>query len=98
MKNQDYLERIIKLLKSFKKDYPDFDISQIISMSTDCKNFCMTNKELYNSIEEYKDILDTDVTSLGRKDILEILEETEDLFQEIEPEDEDDFDYMARVK
>lgn len=72
------------MIKSFKKDYPSWDISQMISLSTDCKNLFLTDKELYGALKVCKDRMDADVTSLNRKDILEILDETEDLFKEVD--------------
>lgn len=83
MKNQvQYLEKIIRLLRTLKKDDPNKDISSIISLSTDCKGLFLTDKELYESLKEYQYMLDTDYTNLDRKDILEILEDTEGIFND----------------
>lgn len=86
MKNQvDYFEKIIKILKELKTDYPDVDVSKHYSLATDCGTF-LDDKELFLALQKHKSELD--MNTLSDKDTEEILQETEELFTEIE----DDYD------
>jgi len=91
MKNQvDYFEKIIKILKELKKDYPDVDISRHYSLATDCATFTFTDKELFHALQKHKGELD--MNTLSDKDMEKVIEETDDLFTEVEVDDEDQED------
>lgn len=86
-KNQvDYFEKCIKILKDLKRDYPDVEISKHYSLATDCGNF-LSDKELYQALQRHKG--EMEMNTLSNEDVEEVIAQTEDLFQEGEPEDED---------
>jgi lipoate-protein ligase A len=89
MKNQvDYFEKVIKILKDLKKDYPDIEVSKHYSLATDCSNFSLSDKELYHTLQKHKSELD--MNTLSDKDFDKIIKDTDELFKEVEPEDEED--------
>lgn len=95
MKNQknqvDYFEKVLKILKELKKEHPDIDISKHYSLATDCGGFSISDKELFQALQKHKSELD--MNTLSDKDLEEVIAQTDDLFEEIEPEDEDDYEY-----
>jgi hypothetical protein len=89
MKNQvDYFEKIIKILKDLKKDYPDVEVSKHYSLATDCSNFNLSDKELFHALQKHKSELD--MNTLSDKDLDKVIAETDELFKEVESEDEED--------
>lgn len=82
----DYFERCIKVLKKLKKDYPDVEISKHYSLATDCGDF-LSDKELYHALQKHRGELE--INTLSMNDTEQIIAETEELFKEGEPEDED---------
>lgn len=96
MKNQiDYFERIIKILKDLKKEYPDVEVSKHYSLATDCDNFSLSDKELYLALQKHKSELD--MNTLSNKDLERVIDETDELFKEVDVEeswDKEDYDYL----
>jgi len=89
MKNQvDYFEKIIKILKDLKKDHPDVEISKHYSLATDCGDFSMSDKELFHALQKHKSELD--MNTLSDKDLDKVIAETDELFKEVESDDEED--------
>lgn len=89
MKNQvDYFEKVIKILRDLKKDHPDVEISKHYSLATDCGNFSLSDKELFLALQKHKSELD--MNTLSDKDLDKVLQETDELFKEVESEDEED--------
>lgn len=88
MKNQvDYFEKIIKILKDLKKDYPHIEVSKHYSLATDCSNFSLSDKELYLTLQKHKSELD--MNTLSDSDLDKVIGDTDELFKEVDPEDED---------
>jgi len=85
MKNQDYFEKCIKILKDLKRDYPDMHISQHYSLATDCGNF-LNEKELFYALQKHKGELD--MNTLSNQDTEKIIAETQELFTEVDSEEE----------
>jgi hypothetical protein len=89
MKNQvDYFEKVIKILRELKKDHPDVDISKHYSLATDCGSFSFSDKELYQALQKHKGELD--MNTLSDKDMEKVLDETDELFSEVEEDDLED--------
>lgn len=87
MKNQtDYFEKVIRIFKELKKDHPDVDISKHYTLATDSGAFSMTDKELFYALQKHKSELD--MNTLSDKDLQRVIEDTEDLFKEIETDDQ----------
>lgn len=80
----DYFKKCIKILEDLKKDYPDMEISQHYSLATDCGN--ASDKELYHALQKHKGELE--MNTLSNQDLERVLSETDELFREIEPDDE----------
>lgn len=88
MRNQvDYFERVIKILKDLKKEYPDIDVSKHYSLATDCGSFSLTDKELFHALQKHKTELD--MNTVSDKDLEKVISDTDELFKEVEVEDED---------
>jgi hypothetical protein len=86
MKSQiDYFEKILKILKDLKKDHPDVEISKHYSLATDCNSFSLSDKELYLALQKHKSELD--MNTLSDKDLEKVINETDELFKEIETEE-----------
>jgi ribonuclease I len=81
----DYFEKCIKILKELKKDYPDVEISKHYSLATDCGDF-LSDKELFHALQKHKGELE--INTLSIDDAEKVIAETEELFKEGEPEDE----------
>lgn len=89
MKNQvDYFEKVIKILKELKKEHPDVEISKHYSLATDSGVFSMSDKELFLALQKHKSELD--MNTLSDKDLEKVIEDTEDLFKEVETDYLDD--------
>jgi hypothetical protein len=87
MKNQvDYFKKCIKILEELKTDYPDMDISQHYSLATDCGNF-LSDKELFLALQRHRGELD--MNTLSNDDADKVIAETDELFREVDPEDEE---------
>jgi hypothetical protein len=87
MRNQvDYFEKCMKILKELKQDYPDVDISKHYSLATDCGNF-LTDKELYQALQRHQG--EMEMNTLSNDDTEKVIAETDELFREVDPEDED---------
>jgi len=87
MKHQvDYFEKCIKILKELKNDYPDMDISQHYSLATDCGNF-FSDKELFLALQRHRGELD--MNTLSNDDADKVIAETDELFREVDSEDEE---------
>lgn len=82
MKNQvDYFERMIKILRELKADHPDVDITQHLMLATD-GNINLSDKELFHLLQKHKGELD--MNTLSDRDLDRVIEETDDLFKEVE--------------
>lgn len=87
MKNQvDYFERVLIIMRELKEDHPNIEISKHYALATDSSNFNITDKELFLALQRHKGELD--MNTLSDRDLERVIEETEDLFTEIDPEDE----------
>lgn len=89
MKNQDYFDKVLKLFRDLKRDHPDVEISKHYALATDCGSFSLTDKELYLALQKHK--AELDMNTLSNKDLERVIADTNELFQEIEPEDQDDW-------
>lgn len=88
MKNHvDYSEKVIKILRDLKRDFPDVEISKHYSLATDCNNFDLSDKELFQALQRHK--MEMDMNTLSNEDMEKVISDTEELFREVEPEDED---------
>lgn len=76
---------MIKVLKDLKKEHPDVDISKHYSLATDCGSFTLSDKELFQALQKHKNELD--MNTLPDKDLEKVIEETEDLFKEVDEDD-----------
>jgi hypothetical protein len=83
----DYFEKVIKILKELKKDHPDVEISKHYSLATDASGFSLSDKELFLALQKHKNELD--INTLSDKDLERIIGDTDELFSEVDPEDED---------
>lgn len=94
MKNQvDYFERCIRILKELKEDHPDIELSKHYYLAVDGQWYAMSDKDLYEALQTYKSELD--MNTLSDKDLQRVIEDTEELFQEIDLDDDnpdDDWD------
>lgn len=82
MKNQvDYFERVIKLLKELKEDHPDVDVCKHLMLATDT-NLNLNDKELFSVLQKHKGELD--MNTLSDKDLQKVIEETDELFQDVD--------------
>ena len=82
MKNQvDYFERVIKILRDLKKEHPDVEIAKHCALATD-SNFNFSDKELYKALQKHKSELE--MNTLSDKDLQRVIDETEELFTEVE--------------
>lgn len=81
----DYFEKCIKILKELKRDYPDVEISKHYSLATDCGDF-LSDKELYHALQKHRGELEINILSIN--DAEKVIAETEELFKEVESEDE----------
>lgn len=84
--NVDYFDRVIKILKELKTDYPHVDVSRHYSLATDCGSFSLTDKELFIALQKHKTELD--MNTLLDSDLDKVIKDTDELFREVEPEDE----------
>ena len=88
MKNQpDYFDKIIKVLKDLKKDHPNCEFSTHYILATGSDGWPITDGELYRSFIKYKSELD--MNTLSDEDMEKVIKETDDLFREVDLEDED---------
>lgn len=91
MRNQhDYFDRVIKVLKELKKDHPLAEISTHFILATDSDKYPITDKELYNALMKHK--AELDMNTLPDSELEKVIEETDDLFTEVEPEDIEDLE------
>lgn len=91
MRNQvDYFDKVMKLIKDLKKDYPHVEISKHYSLATDCGSFSMSDKELFLALQKHKTELD--MNTLSDNDLEKVIAETDDLFKEVETDDEEPWD------
>lgn len=73
-----------------KQEYPDIEVSKHYSLATDCGNF-LTDKELFHALQRHKGELDMNTLSSGDTD--KIIQETDELFTEVDPDlEQDDWD------
>lgn len=86
MKNQtDYFDKVLKILKELKKDHPDVEISKHYALATD-SGCSLSDKELFTALQKHKSELD--MNTLSDKEMEKVIEETDELFQEVEEEPE----------
>ncbi len=91
MKNQvDYFDKAIRAFRDLKRDHPDVELSKHYLLATDSNTFPLSDKELYYALMKHKSELD--MNTLSDDDLQRVIEETEDLFTEIEPDEEDEWD------
>lgn len=83
-KNQkDYLARIINILVDLKESNPDIEITKHLILATsDFNNFEMSDKELYESLVKHK--TEMDINTLSQKDLEKVLEDTDEIFSEVD--------------
>lgn len=87
--NVDYFERVIKLFRDLKSDNPDIDISKHYLLATSESNGTfLTDKELYQCLQRHKTELD--INTLSDKDLDKVITDTEELFKEVDVEDEEE--------
>ena len=81
MKNKvDYFEKVIKVLKDLKKDYPDVDTSKHINLATEEYNGCfLSDKELYTALKKYESELA--MNTVSDKDLVQVLWDTDEIFK-----------------
>lgn len=83
MKNQMYyFEKVLKTFRDLKKDHPDIELSKHYMLATDNSNYPITDKELHYALVKHKSELD--MNTLSDKDLQKVIDETEDLFTEID--------------
>lgn len=89
MKNCNYFEKTIQVLKDLKEKY-NLDMAKHISLATSDYGdiFTMSDKELFKALEKHKSELDI-LNNIPENDIDLIILETEELFKEVDSEDED---------
>lgn len=91
MKNQmDYFDKIQKIFKDLKKDHPDVELSKHYLLATDGGGYPMTDKELYDALVKHQSELD--MNTLSDKDLQKVIDETGELFEEVDWEDDLDGD------
>jgi|SRR5688572_25646405 len=92
MKNQvNYFEKVMKIFRELKEEHPDIEISKHYALATDGGNFSLTDKELFLALQKHKGELD--INTLSDKDLQKVIDETDELFKEvddIDPLEEDD--------
>ena len=76
---------MIKVLRELKKDHPHVEISKHCALATD-SNFDFTDRELFLALQKHKNELE--MNTLSDKDLQRVIDETDELFKEIEEEDE----------
>jgi hypothetical protein len=64
------------------------DISKHYSLATDCGSFSLSDKELFVALQKHKNELD--MNTLSDKDLEKVIDETDELFTEVEPDDVED--------
>lgn len=85
MKNQvNYFEKVMMILRQLKEDHPDIDISKHYSLATDCGSFNLSDRELFLALQKHKNELD--INTLSDRDLERVIEETDELFKEVEEE------------
>ena len=92
--NQDivYFEKAQKILKDLKKNYPELSTARHITLAfSDYPDmFAISEKEFCFALEKYSAELELDI--VPNESIETIIASTEDLFTEIEVEDERSWD------
>lgn len=87
MKNQmDYFNKIQKIFTDLKKDHPDVELSKHYLLATDSSSYPITDKELCDALEKYKSELD--MNTLSDKDLQKVIDETDELFEEVDWEED----------
>lgn len=85
MKNQSYFQKVLEILKDLKKDHPNCEISTHFILATDSESYPISDKELYQALVKHKSELD--MNTLSDEDMQKVIEETDDLFTEVDPDD-----------
>lgn len=84
----DYFKKLIKTFEELKRDFPDVDFSKHYSLATDCGNFNLSDKELYHALQRHRN--EMDMNTLSNEDLERIIADTDELFREVDPDEEDD--------
>ena len=92
MKNQvDFFEKVVKVLRELKTDYPHIEISKHYILATDSANFSLSDKELYQALIKHKSELD--MNTVSDREMEKVINDTGDLFSDVEEDGWDDPDY-----
>ncbi len=87
-KNQTgYFEKIIKILRELKEDHPQVEVSKHYCLATSEHGGFPTDKELFLALQKHQSELN--INTLSDKDFDKVIEDTNDLFSEVEADDED---------
>lgn len=87
-KNQvGYFEKIIKTLRELKEDYPQVEVSKHYSLATSEHGGFPSDKDLYLALKNYQ--AEMSINTVSDKDLDKVIEDTDDLFSEIEPDDQE---------
>ncbi len=88
MRNQiDYFEKVIKILKDLKREYPSIEVSKHYILSTDNAGFSLTDKELFHALQKHKGELD--MNTLSEEDMEEVIKDADSMFISIDEEEWD---------
>lgn len=88
MKNPvDYFEKIIQILKELRLAYPKMTLSQHITLATCDEGDFIPDKTLYSCLLEHQ----SDLELIEDLKDFDIEKETEEIFKEIDPEDEEEY-------
>lgn len=82
----DYFDKVLKTFRDLKKDHPDIELSKHYMLATDNNSYPMTDKELYDALIKHQSELE--INTLSDKDLLKVIDETDELFTEGEWDDE----------